>query len=357
MNVRLLPVLALFACSAAHAQQPVKSNDARIRYTGRVVFSDSAAQLSWSATSVKVNFNGTGLKAVLKDEKGINTYSVLVDGKFYLKLEPDSTKRIYTLADNLPAGEHQLELFRRTEWEHGKTWLYELQPDAQTTLLKAPPVAKRKIEFFGNSITCAYGVEDTTGQDRGTAPYENAYLSYATITARHFNADVHLTARSGIGIMVSWSSIIMPDIYDRADATDPDSRWDFSKYTPDLVVINLFQNDSWLVNLPDHPQFKARFNGKKPSEQQVVQAYVGFLKNIRRHYPKAHIICALGNMDITREGSPWPGYVKKAVVLLNDAKIYSHMFPYKKSPGHPNVKEQQAMAESLIAFMEKKLKW
>jgi hypothetical protein len=32
------------------------------------------------------------------------------------------------------------------------------------------------------------------------------------------------------------------------DPVDSTSKWDFSGYTPDVVVINLFQNDSWLVN-------------------------------------------------------------------------------------------------------------
>jgi hypothetical protein len=62
-------------------------------------------------------------------------------------------------------------------------------------------------------------------------------------------------------------------------------------------------------------------------------------------------------MDITRKGSPWPGYVEKAVASLNDARIYTHFFPYKNTPGHPQVSEQQAMAKSLIAFIGEKVKW
>jgi hypothetical protein len=354
MNIRLfLPALLISAASFAQ----VKNNDARIRYTGRVLITDSATLLSWSATSVKVNFKGTGIKVMLKDEKGINTYNVIVDGKVTAKLEPDTTKKLYTLAAGLRPGKHTVELFKRTEYEHGKTWLYELRPAKKTVLLGAPAAAQRKIEFFGNSITCAYGVEDSSGKDRGTAPYENAYLSYATIAARHFNADVHLTAKSGIGIMISWAPVIMPEIYDRTVATDPDSKWDFSAYTPDVVVINLFQNDSWLVNNPAHAQFEARFKGEKPGEPQIITAYADFVKSIRSKYPDAVIICALGNMDITRKGSPWPGYVEKAVASLNDARIYTHFFPYKNTPGHPQVSEQQAMAKSLIAFIGEKVKW
>ena len=149
----------------------------------------------------------------------------------------------------------------------------------------------------------------------------------------------------------------MPEMYDRLDATDSTSKWDFSKYTPDVVVINIFQNDSWITNNPQHEQFKARFGAKKPTETEIVQAYKNFVSTIRNKYPKATIICALGNMDATKEGSPWPGYVEQAAKQTGDPKIYTHFFKYKNTPGHPKVSEQKAMADSLIAFIEKNVTW
>jgi len=122
-------------------------------------------------------------------------------------------------------------------------------------------------------------------------------------------------------------------------------------------VINLFQNDSWIVNQPNNPQFKERFGSKAPEPEQIIKAYKEFVKNIRKVYPKAQIICALGSMDASKAGSPWPGYIEKAVAALNDKGIYTHFIPYKNTPGHPSLKEQQAMADDLIAFMEKTVKW
>lgn len=81
------------------------------------------------------------------------------------------------------------------------------------------------------------------------------------------------------------------------------------------------------------------------------------MQNIRSKYPKAQIICALGNMDATQKGSPWPGYIVKAVQQLNDSKIYTHFFPYKNTPGHPKVPEQKQMADNLIAYIDKNIKW
>jgi len=157
--------------------------------------------------------------------------------------------------------------------------------------------------------------------------------------------------------MVSWFPEIMPEVYDRLNPTNSTSKWNFSKYTPDIVVINLFQNDSWIVNNPQNPQFIARFGTTAPTEAFIIKSYQNFIKSIRAKYPNSAIICALGNMDATRVGSAWPGYIEKAAKGLNDAKIFTHFFPYKDTPGHPKVAEQKAMADDLIEFIDKNIKW
>jgi len=358
MKYRYLFCIVCFIYSLqCTAQVIVKANDPHIHYMGRVVMSDSAAELSWSATSVTINFKGTGVTATLKDERSDNNYDVIVDGKVISVLHPERAKKDYKLVFNLPYGKHTIQLFKRTEWAMGKSWFYEFELNKGGSVLSPPLAKKHKIEFFGNSITCGYADLDTTGKDRGTSPYEDGYVSYAAITARHFNAEFYNTSKSGIGITVSWFPLIMPEMYNRLDATDPNSKWDFSKYTPDVVVINLFQNDSWITNMPSNDQFKARFGSTPPSPDFIIKAYRDFVKTIRSTYPRAQIICILGSMDATKPGSPWPGYIEKAVAELHDKRIYTHFIPYKNTPGHPSAKEQQAMADDLIAFIERNIKW
>ena len=157
--------------------------------------------------------------------------------------------------------------------------------------------------------------------------------------------------------MVSWFPLIMPEMYDRLDPTDSTSKWDFSKYTPDVVVINLLQNDSWIVNMPNNEQFKNRFGTKRPDSSFIIDAYKNFVQTIRKTYPATQIICMLGNMDITRKGSPWPGYVERAVAQLHDKQIFTYIAPYKETPGHPKVKEQQMLADGLIQFIDQHIQW
>jgi hypothetical protein len=343
-----------FTCTA---QTIIKADDPRIQYSGRVAMTGGAAELSWSATSVKINFTGSNLDVTLSDERSDNNYDVIIDDKFYSVLHPLKEKQDYTLAEGLSRGSHTVELFKRTEWAMGKTWLYGFSVPGNNAVLPPPPPKKRKIEIFGNSISCGYAVIDYTGKDRGTSPFEDAYIAYPAIIARHFDAELHNTSRSGIGITVSWAPLIMPEMYDRLDATDPNSKWDFTKYTPDLVIINLFQNDKWIINLPTNDQFKARFGTTPPTPEFIIKAYQDFVKKVRAKYPQANIICMLGSMDATSPDSPYPGYIEKAVTPLNDKKIYTHFIPYKGTSGHPTVKEQQAMADDLIGFIEKNIVW
>jgi hypothetical protein len=334
----------------------VPFQDKHISYEGRIPYTKDAAVLMWSGTSVRINFEGTGISGLFKDADTSNYYNVIIDNDSIYKIQFDTSKKTVALATGLPFGKHSLQVFKRTEWDKGKTWFYGFEFNDKTKLLKPYKLPKRKIEFFGNSITCGYAIKDTAN-DYPFGYYENNYDAYGAITARHFNAQYHCTAKSGIGIMVSWFPLIMPEMYDRLYPTDSTSKWDFSKYTPDLVVINLLQNDSWLVNMPGNEQFKNKFGDKPPGEAYIIAFYKNFVQSIRNKYPKAQIICMLGNMDITREGSLWPGYVRNAVEQLHDRKIFTYFAPYKETKGHPKVNEQKTLAEGLIQFINKNIKW
>ena len=355
-NFLFSSIILFFFGTNCFSQQIIPFNNKHISYEGRILYTPEAAELMWPGTSVTINFIGTGISGIFKDQDTSNYYNVIIDKDSIYKIQFDTLKKTVLLAEGLPYGKHSLQLFKRTEWDKGKTWFYGFVENSKTKLLNPDKLPKRKIEFFGNSITCGYAIYDSA-QDFPYGYYENNYDAYAAITARHFHAQYHCTAKSGIGIMVSWFPLIMPEMYNRLDATDSTSKWDFSKYRPDLVVINLLQNDSWIVKMPDNEQFKKRFGNKPPDESQIVEAYKNFVQTIRSTYPKAQIICMLGNMDITKKGSPWPDYVQKAVDELHDKKIFTYFAPYKNTYGHPKVKEQLTMANGLINFIDEHIKW
>ena len=317
------------------------------------------AKIYWPGTSVTINFKGTEIKAILKNGIEDTYFYAIVDGKENeaKKIKADTIQSSIMLAQGLLNTKHTLQLFKLSN-NTSYTFFYGFEIPDGSTIMDANPLPQRKIEFYGNSITAGHGVDVLPGHDdSGATEYFNNYLTYAARTARHFKAQYSCISRSGIGVMVSWFPIIMPEMYDRLNPEDPTSKWDFTKYTPDIVVINLFQNDMWLTASPDYPQFKARFGTTPPDVPTIIRSYQNFVKSIRSRYPKASIICVLGSMNATEKGSPWPGYIEKAVEGLSDSKIFTHFFPYKNTPGHPKVAEQKIMADDLIDFIDKNIKW
>jgi hypothetical protein len=334
----------------------ISPTDERIRFFGRVEYlADSAVVMYWPGSSVLTRFRGTEIRALLKDVSGKNYYNVILDDSVIRVFHPDTVKKWCLLANSLKDTIHTLELFRRVD--RGPTWFFGFKTDPSGTFLPLSPPPERKMEFYGNSITVGASVHDHSGNDYYDSTYTDNYAAYGALTARHYQTGYSCIARGGIGLMASWYPLIMPEMWNRLNPDDPESRWDFSKYTPHIVVINLFQNDAALFERPDHPQMQSHFGGKVPDEEQVVEAYKDFLKKIRKVYPDANIICTLGSMNAVREDRPWRGYVEKAVEEMKDPRIFNYFFFYKGGYLHPQEAEQRRMADSLIRFIDHHIKW
>lgn len=356
-SLLFLILIVLLSCTTER-RLFVDYSNSQITYSGRIDSSKSdGVKMYWSGSTIKLNFEGKSISALIEDDKGDNYYNIIVDNGEPLIFRPDTIKRLHQLASDLSEGKHTIEIFKRTEWDRGTTSFYGFQINGNARVLSREPIPRRKIEFYGNSITSGYAVEDFSGNDSPDSTFTNNYLSYAAIVARNFRADYHCICKSGIGITISWFPQIMPEIYDRINPTDENSHWDFSRYQPDIVVINLFQNDSWLVHLSEHGMFKMRFGDKAPDDAYIINAYQDFVARIRNHYPDAHIICTLGSMDAVKEGSKWRYYVEAAVASLNDKMIYTHFMPYLKASTHPTIKHHEEMANDLMVFIEENIDW
>lgn len=342
-------VLWMAATALADA---VRADDPQLRYCGRVSRADDSPVLTWPGSSVQARFEGSRLAVRLNDTTGDNFYNVIIDGQDaepYI-LDCEKGEQVYWVATNLTAGAHDVLIFRRSEGFSGPTEFLGLELEQGKTLQALPPAPTRKIEFYGDSITCGMGNE--APEDGGDAAliHRNNYLAYGAITARNLNAEYRCIAKSGIGIIKSWFDFTMPEYYNLLEAQDGQvvkTSWNFSTWTPDVVVINLFQNDSWLVAKMTPP----------PTEEQIIQAYMDFVESIRREYAGAHIVCALGSMDATREDSPWPGYIETAVERMKDSNISTCFFAFDGFTKHPRVRHHRKNAEQLTAHIRKVMQW
>lgn len=327
-----------------------------IQYTGRIDFSTPDAPVfSWPGTMIRTGFTGRSLALVMDDHYGMNYFNVFLDQDWEnpIVIKGEKGRKTYLIADNLTDGEHLLTLTKRTEGEEGATTFYGILLAEDGELTAPPPRPERRIEFFGDSITSGMGNEAPEDGPDDNKAEKNNFLAYGAITARNLNAEYVSTSQSGVGLMASFVNFTMQEFYDQLSAiNNNDSVWDFSRWTPHVVVINLFQNDSALVEQRLNPV---------PTDEQRVAVYYDFIKRIRSHYPEAFIVCTLGTMDAAKPGSPWPDYIHAAVEQWKtetaDERIDVMIFEFKGFYKHPRVHHHQENAEVLTAFIKEKMDW
>ncbi len=351
----LAQLFVIYLCSDLFGMVTIKPDHPNFQYTGRIDFAvPDKPVLYWPGTYIKANFEGSLLILLLDDQTGQSYYNVFIDEDYNNPrlIDCKAGSNLYVVSATLADTVHSVLIFRRTEASTGSTKFLGIQINDGKTLVAPPPRPEHKILFYGNSITCGLGNEAPDHIDFGAEVYNNNFQAYGAIAARLLDADYMCIAKSGIGIMISWFDMVMSQYYYRLDPDNPDSHWDFNQYIPDVVVINLFQNDSWLIG-----------NLKPvPDSTQITNAYINFVREIRRHHPTAFIVCTLGSMDATKAGSPWPGYIEKAVAYLqnqdNDTNIGTCFFPFDpRWSKHPRVRHHLAMGYNLADYIKEKMGW
>ncbi len=361
MKTLFKSIQLLFVCfallSVSVFADVISADNKGFQYTGRIDFSDkNKPYLTWSGSSVKANVTGNKLVLLIDDEKGENYYNVIVNNNtitpYVLKLKKGLNR--YDLSHLITSTVTQFELFKRTEGFEGGTYFHGVDLEKGYSLAPPPKRLTRKIAFFGDSITSAMGNEAADNDVDNRASEKNHYLSYAAITARKLNAEFHTVSRSGIGFMVSWFDFIMPEYYDQlTGVSNNDSQWDFSQWQPDVVVVNLGQNDSWLID--NEKRLKP-----EPSESDIVEAYAAFITSLTKHYPNAQFVSVLGSMDATKN-TKWPGYVKRAIEQIkrknNKIKIDMTLFDFNGYKKHPRVQQHVANADKLSRHIESLMNW
>lgn len=353
MKKILLLSFLLFYSSAFHvfANVTIKADNPNFQYTGRIDFtSQDKPIIYWPGSYIKANFEGSLLVISLDDKTGQSFYEVYIDENYNLPYVIDCAAGVkdYPIVSGLKDTAHSFIVFRRTEASTGSTAFLGIQLADGKNLLSPPPRPERKLLFYGDSITCGMGNEAPDSYPDDNLAYENNFKAYGALASRLLKADYMCIAKSGIGIMISWFSLTMPQYYYRLDPDNASSNWDFNLYVPDVVVINLFQNDSWLLTTKD--------------STKITNAYVDFVRTIRQKHQRAFIVCALGNMDITKTGSPWPKYVEAAVQKMKieekETKLGTYFFPYSSSwSKHPRVRHHLVMGYNLASYIETQMGW
>jgi len=328
----------------------IKATDRRVCYIGRIGTVVGGRVVYWPGSDVVLRFRGSFLRVKLRETTGKNYFDVIIDSQEVRLFRPKRGTAWFTVVRGLKYGVHQVQIYKRNEFTNGATYFYGFETDSTGEFLKAQ-CPKRNIEFYGNSITAGFADRDSLLLGERGGIFTDNYVSYGSILSRHYNAGFWCIARSGIGLMISWTGPDMRHLYYRLNPLDSASRWNFSRMEPQLVVINLLQNDYWLLQRPQYPSVKKRFKGHLPDDKQIVGSYYDFLKSIREHYPNAEIICVLGPMSVVTS-SRWRSYVCSAVAKMRDKRVHYLFLPYLHRNGHPKVRDHRRMAKILERYID-----
>lgn len=327
----------------------VSADNDTLRQLGRVVKEGDRLGLYWAACGVELTCKTTTLVVEMDSDAPDNYVQVVIDDRYdtpvIIRCTPG--RKLYRIAEHLPDTWHKFTLRRRTDPTTMGCFLYTLWVDGQACL-RVTPAKSLKVEYYGDSVSSGHG--DEADVEGGENPvdrfYWNPMKAFTGYSAQLADADYAIISKSGIGLMVSWYDQVLGDIYDLDNPHDYSRKHDFTSWQPDIVVINVMQNDSWLLSKLD----------PVPGEKTIVERYCGFVRNLLSVYPKAQIICALGPMNIVDKGSPWPGYVEKSVKILRKENpgrhISSCFFPYLPTKDHPTVKEHEVAARILAARLK-----
>lgn len=246
---------------------------------------------AWPGSKLRLRFRGTEVSLTLDELPGAggpSEWDVAVDGVWRaapLVLSPG--RSTYRLAEGLPASEHTLELYRRTEAVGGRTQLLGVGLGAGT-LLPAPGPRRRVFEFLGDSLTNGYGIAGPGPQCPYSAATQNFHTTFAAQVASALDADEVGVAYQGKGLTKNYrrgSPLLFPELYDRALPDDALSVWAPSRLVPDAVFVMVGANDF----LQERPQV---FD--PPDLAAFEAAYEALLTRARSSAPQAHIFALVG---------------------------------------------------------------
>lgn len=335
----------------------------KLQYAGRIDWTDPREPVFvFPCTSVKIRFTGNQLKMHVRNRKAYweNYLGCVIDGEQSAVRLPEDGEAVLELpvkaAGGSEDGVHEALIFKRQDPCHELTVLgFELEDGAQ--ILDPPERPARRIEVYGDSVSAgevSEAVEYTGKTDpEHNGEYSNGWYSYAWMTARKLNAEIHDIAQGGIALLDNTGWFHAPDYIGMESAWDkirynpdlgPSTEWNFDNYKPQVVIVAIGQNDS-------HPDDYMKDEYDSTRGIRWRSGYRAFLEKLRGKYPDAHIICIT---TLLQHDPAWDRAIDQVCREMEDDKLTHFMFRRngKGTPGHLRIPEAEEMAEELSAYIE-----
>ncbi len=331
------------------------------RYMGRIDFDDPKRPVMvWPATCADINFTGTSVSVILKNMnfQDDTHFGVILDGVMKKFTLPTTRQdELYTVAENLEDKPHTLRILK-TMAAHNYLEFVGIVVDENAEVSLPEHKYDYKIEVYGDSVSAgevteALYYEGQCDPENHRNTLDNSAFSYPYKLAKKLNAELHDIAQGGIalldgtGYFCSDQLTGMESCYDKIQYSPyaDKKQWDFSRYTPDCVVIALGQNDA----NPEPERIKT------PEYRRMWKdEYIKFLRTLMEKYPAANFVLIL---TILGHDHTWDDALEEITREVNSDRVTHFMFRRTGcgTNGHPRATEQEEMAEELYRYISENI--
>ena len=352
----MTPLLLLLLAAQTFAATPstISPTDPHIQIIGRVDRSDPAdIRIAYPGVTLRFRFSGDLAVAQLTSDHDDTYVAVIVEGgkPQIHRLGKGDNEIIVSTAD-LGPGPHTVQVVKRTEPWQGTLTFEGIRLGTGAALVDPPPLPERKLLFIGDSVTCGAGVDNLPICPAETNRHSNGYDAYGMVLGRRLDAQSELVCYGGRGVVRDYlghrNVLNAPQFFHYAiPADDPAhaAKWVDDGWTPDAVVISLGTND-WNLQKTD-PLTKEEF----------VSKYLGLVRDVRKHYPRAWIVLTQGSIVADPVLSQW---VQDTVKQMNDSRVVwlaSRHFSGSTCDAHPDKMQHLEIANDLEVELRKLLGW
>lgn len=359
------------------------NSDPNIKIHGRTVNGASPLPLFWNHSGVEVNCDGSELWIDIEVDNGFHEPWVAVEINGCLmsrRMLLKEDKSICLFRSMTPGVIKNVRFYRELQAMHEDDNCHVLVKGFRTDGAFHPVKEGRlKLEFIGDSITSGEGTYGATTDTDWLAMYMSSSRHYATIIEKAMEADIRIISQGGWGVYVGWDNDLrhkIPDVYEPVcglawgeynKTLGATQKYDFSRWQPDAIIVNLGTNDTTSFNTPplDVPGFgiskmKRDESGAFDKEdiKKVTDAVYDFLKMLRKCNPESHILWAYGML-----GDELSPYLIKTIdeyrVNEKDENVAFLDLPNTTEQTfgahyHPGYKAHEAAAAVLGNYLSKK---
>ena len=276
-----------------------------------------------------------------------NQYArVYVDGDELETLQIQNGVNDYTLENSISKGKHKIKLLKLNEPAFSQMGLLKIH-EGDYSFKEYENEYSKKIEFYGDSITCGYG-NLTDNSHPFSMETEDGAKAYTQLCADKLGYENSVVSYSGIAMALSPFNNTFT-MLDRYKTVDGYKDWDFSNYVPDAIVINIGTNDNTKLRSMTGNDYVDGINKFYANLREMTL-------NLKEYAPNAKFIFAYNMMLTINDGlaTCMESVCRELNEELDNEIAYVLEFTpnNKGADGHPSVEGHENAATVLADFIE-----